>query len=1129
MAILRPKRGKSTMSSPTDARSWKQPALRLIIVLVVTGVASQALFAGGGHELETREALSAGGNGSGEGIIPVEPFQGQRVVRFRADAREIVSIALSPDGKWAASADDKVALRIWHVPTHRLVVTRRVFENSNMGRVRFSPDGRSLLVGSRDSAQMLAVGTWLTRWSAETYSVSHQDIAFSRDSEIIAIPVRNDDGASVELRDVETGDVIKQLDMVLDWIEVVLLGPHGDRIFVAGYNNSTGTAPVTRLARLWNWKTGREHLRMDSLVKSAAWDTKRGRLYVFNGGHRINEYDVRSGRKLRFWHLESDASCRSIALANDGRLMILGLEDAVELWDAYGAKRLDRVLMPKRNLSELSPRDDGRFVLVADWYAGMFWGIRFPLSSGDERSDDPADPATEAVDDSSSQPGKLETQLQQIEERVSHLEQDNLSDLADLKTAINELSGQLERLEASPASLAESKPAARSPRIKLPRGGIVPFEIDEFARHDYSMTRMVLSPNDRWIATTTRGGPVYVWDVRGGPPLAKIDVSELKRHFGVAFSPDGESLAVAGTKGIKILSTEDWTPQWTKSVSELHPGTYVRVAFSQDGKRLALVGKFRLKIWDVETRELLHSSEHEFLGISTLRFNDTSDEIMLVGSSSLPGGGSEVIQIWNWEDNYRRTLGAYGPRDIFQGVAWDVERSKLYALLKNGIEQRNTHSGLKIREWPGTAEISEIALSGDGRFLAAGTGFGTVDLWETSSMQRVESLPVGLPYVDFLALSSDGTHFYAAVRGDYTIRRGTFRMPSQLAPEEIDSLSQKQTLRESLVDHRVFNVAPDRKIAGPSSSIISFAMAPDGETAFMYTLRHGLEHWDLRSGMSLLDPLRPQPNRLLREITCLPNGERLAFIDTRRREIVLWDVKSWKPIKTIGGDRHGAPFNLAVSPDGKIGAVGEGSSIVIWNLATGQRIREIPVGAMLWNLSMSSDKHYLAGISRDALRVWSAKTGDQLFEIRPFGHKRLPWNGLSFSPTTPVRLLVSGEGISWRSLDHWNLGRPVKSLRGRDEGFGLAVYSPDSTLILGVGSERAYVFDAENFEELVSVPCAQSTAKVAQFTPDGSHFLTIDKRGRFVFWPVPGKKQAADSREAPRPPSTPQAPPNTES
>src|SRR5699024_316088 len=144
--------------------------------------------------------------------------------------------------------------------------------------------------------------------------------------------------------------------------------------------------------------------------------------------------------------------------------------------------------------------------------------------------------------------------------------------------------------------------------------------------------------------------------------------------------------------------------------------------------------------------------------------------------------------------------------------------------------------------------------------------------------------------------------------------------------------TQKRVLRVDNWRYRVFNLAPDRTVKGPGFAIRSFALAPDGETAFLSTSRRGLDHWDLRSGESLLDPQRPQYNRRLRDVTCLPDGETLVFINTGRRAIVLWDVESWKPIKILRSHLPYFPTSLAVSPDGKIAAVGRGPSIVLWNL-----------------------------------------------------------------------------------------------------------------------------------------------------------------------------------------------------
>ena len=153
--------------------------------------------------------------------------------------------------------------------------------------------------------------------------------------------------------------------------------------------------------------------------------------------------------------------------------------------------------------------------------------------------------------------------------------------------------------------------------------------------HDAFVQAIAFSPEGKWLVSGDAQGKIKVWDVQN----ERVAIPPLKggnsRVRSIKFSPDETSqiFASAGPDGdVKLWRTQDW-----RIDHRISTGTVLDIAFSPNGDTLAIAGWDTVNLWSIESGSPIISFKER---ARTLAFSPS-------GTTFATGGTDGVLRIWD--------------------------------------------------------------------------------------------------------------------------------------------------------------------------------------------------------------------------------------------------------------------------------------------------------------------------------------------------------------------------------------------------------------------------------------------------------------------------------------------------
>jgi WD40 repeat protein len=559
-------------------------------------------------------------------------------------------IAWSPDGTFLAVAS---SLGLYLYDTQTLDEIHFIETDSSVDCLSFSPDGNTLAAGSYEGTIYILnlldyeLLLRLDGGLSEIWSV-----AFTPDGLILASGSLD---GTIRLWNIPDGRLLRILEGHEWGVESIAFSPDGLTL-------ASGADDYT--LRLWNVSDGSLVRTLGEEIgqtSSVAFSPDGLTLASGSNDRTIRLWNVSDGSLLR--SMKGDGSIRSITFSPNGQILVSGsLAHTIQFWNVSNGILLRSLEEHTSSVNSIAISPDGLTLASMSGDTIRLWNI----SDGSLlRSLEGHFPGITSV--AFSPNGMTMTSGS----GDGNIRQWNLSDGSLLRTLswqpseISSIAFSPDGLTLASGSLFDSlrlwNVSDGSLLSTLEKDRFVTFSPDGHILASWSWTEqpvrlwnvlngnllhslgesaeagnsVAFSPDGQTLAVAT-GMTINLWNVSDGSLLRTVEHDSLV--YCVGFSPDGQILASGSSdKNIYLWRVMDWRLLHTLRG---HLNEVLVLAFSPDGQTLASGSHdYTIRLWGVEDGRLLHTLNAHMSYVNNLTFSP--DGILLTS-----GSGDGTIRLW---------------------------------------------------------------------------------------------------------------------------------------------------------------------------------------------------------------------------------------------------------------------------------------------------------------------------------------------------------------------------------------------------------------------------------------------------------------------------------------------------
>jgi len=550
---------------------------------------------------------------------------------------------------------------------------------------------------------------------------------------------------------------------------------------------------------------------------------------------------------------------------------------------------------------------------------------------------------------------------------------------------------------------------------------------------------IAITPDGTKMVSGLGDESLIVWDMKTGTPL-----KTLTGHNGsvdaVAVTKDGKQIVSASTDStIKI-----WNIETGENIDTFigHQSSIRAIAITPDGKNIVSASHdTTLKIWDLQTGECLCTCIGHQKSVSVLAIHPDGDKVI---------SGSDDKRLILWDLKTGQLL-----REIktFEGYFYAISITNYgISLTKN---EKKLLVATRVGKRDNPFEVCDIST---GEVLK---NFTTDETWLGTCITRI-------------AITPDETKVVAASEDRYGIKILSLKTGIPLGSFE----------------------------AHTGQYVTALAITPDGKQVVTGAWKT-IKIWDLTliqkkiKSKSII-----KHGSSVQALAITPDGKQ-AISGDGNGTIIIWDIDSQKPLKTLGGGYNGIK-SIAVTPDGQkfVSTVvsGEGSykGVQIWNLHNTKKLfgncraeREVET------VAITPDSKYIVSALNNSIIIWELESQNifrELYDtdLRPITSVVITPDGKYIIAGTVRNLLVIWDFKSGNKIKVIELLNKWNGHDSRESITSIAV-TPNSQQLISASTDKSIrIWDIAQGTELKNFSIHNNSANAVVVNPSGDFAISGD-------------------------------------
>jgi WD40 repeat protein len=413
-----------------------------------------------------------------------------------------------------------------------------------------------------------------------------------------------------------------------------------------------------------------------------------------------------------------------------------------------------------------------------------------------------------------------------------------------------------------------------------------------------------------------------------------------------------------------------------------------------------------------------------------------------------------------------------------------------------------------------TADVTAVAFAADGKRLASSSRDGTVRLWDAETGRTVRTVGGGRGAVLHVAFDADGARLVTTGE-DRTARvwkvesgAEQFALPPK-APVLAAAFSPDgRRILTAGVDGkaRVWDVASRRELhtlSGHLSAVTATAFAPDGKLIATASLDGTVALWDPLTGRKLRD-LHGHGAPLTR-LALAPDGLSLAA-GAWDGTVTVWNVVTGRLLRTLAAHEDEVVGLTFAGDQGRLVSAGKDGRVKAWDLTARPELRSYAGHtALVTGVTFSPNGKCLASGGNDrTVRVWEVATGRPQFGPRGCS----AWvNALSFRGDSKRLAAACGNWLTGArgEVRIWDAdsGEELRALKPHAGPVLRVALQPRGDLLATAGTDGLIrLTDAATGAAQADLPADEKTTPALAFSPDGALLAVGGESGSVALWDV---------------------------